>query len=142
MANSKKKILGIVCERSVNLKKRILNNKLVEKDNVTILPMICSGMIQPAMIEAGFKAGADGVFVMGCQIGDCHFREGNKWCQDRLLGLRPPNIKKTVDKNKLRGFWLSQIDYKKFMEKVKKFEEELSNLPETKKEPEKQPVNK
>jgi len=66
---------------------------------------------------------------MGCQIGDCHFREGNRWCQDRLLGLRPPNIKKTVDKNKVRGFWLSQVDYKKFLDKVEKFEKELEKLP-------------
>ena len=125
MPDKKKRILGIVCERSVDLKKHIKNNRLKEKDTVAILELTCSGMIQPGMLEAGFKAGADGVFVMGCEIGDCHFREGNKWCQDRLLGLRPPNIKKTIDKNKLRGFWLAKCDYKKFMEKVNKFEEDL-----------------
>lgn len=123
--NNKKKILGIVCERSVNLKKHLKNNYLKDKDNVAIMSLTCSGMIQPNMIEAGFKAGADGVFVMGCEIGDCHFREGNKWCRDRLLGLRPPNIKKSIDKSKVRGFWLSQIDYKKFIEKVERFEKEL-----------------
>lgn len=126
----KKKILGIVCERSVDLKKHIKNNKLKDKDNVSILEMVCSGMIQPIMIEEGFKAGADGVFVMGCQIGDCHFREGNKWCQDRLLGLRPPNIKKAIDRSRLRGYWLAKCDYKKFIEKVNKFEEDLNSLPE------------
>ncbi|MBI1859164.1 MAG: hydrogenase iron-sulfur subunit [Candidatus Melainabacteria bacterium] len=125
----KKKILGIVCERSVNLNKHLLGNRLKDKNNVIVVSMPCSGMIQPAMLEAGFKAGAEGVFVMGCQIGDCHFREGNKWCQDRLLGLRPPNIKKTVDKNRVRGLWLSQVDYKKFLEKVEKFEKELEKLP-------------
>ena len=84
-------------------------------------------MIQPIMLEEAFKQGAEGVFVMGCQIGDCHFREGNKWCQERLLGLRPPNIKKTIDRAKLRGYWLAKCDYKKFMEKVNKFEEDLGN---------------
>ena len=122
----KKKILGIVCERSVDLKTHLKNNKLKEKENVAILEMVCSGMIQPIMLEEGFKQGADGVFVMGCQIGDCHFREGNKWCQERLLGLRPPNIKKTVDKNKVRGFWLAKCDYKKFIEKINKFEDDLN----------------
>ena len=130
MANSKKKkILGIVCERSVELKNKISNNKLKDKDNVAILELTCSGMIQPIMIEEAFKKGADGVFVMGCQIGDCHFREGNKWCQERLLGERPPNIKKTVDKNKLRGYWLAKCDYKKFIDKINKFEEDLDKLP-------------
>ena len=106
--NEKKKILGIVCEKSVDLKKHLKNNRLKGKENIRIVELECSGMIQPLMIEEAFKQGADGVFVMGCQMGDCHFREGNKWCRDRLLGLRPPNIKKTVDKNKVRGFWLSK----------------------------------
>ena len=122
----KKKILGIVCERSVNLKKHIQKNRLKDKDNVAIVELTCSGMIQPVMLEEAFKQGAEGVFVMGCQIGDCHFREGNKWCQERLLGQRPPNIKKTVDKNKVRGYWLAKCDYKKFIEKINRFEEELT----------------
>ena len=121
----KKKILGIVCERSVDLKKHVEKNKLKDKHNVAIVELTCSGMIQPVMLEEAFKQGAEGVFVMGCQIGDCHFREGNKWCQERLLGQRPPNIKKTVDKNKVRGYWLAKCDYKKFIEKINKFEEDL-----------------
>ena len=127
MTNKKKKILGIVCERSVDLKKHIQKNKLKDKDNVSIVELTCSGMIQPVMLEEAFKQGAEGVFVMGCQIGDCHFREGNKWCQERLLGQRPPNIKKTVDKNKVRGYWLAKCDYKKFLDKVNNFEEDLNN---------------
>ena len=123
----KKKILGIVCERSVDLKKHVQKNRLKDKENVSIVELTCSGMIQPVMLEEAFKQGAEGVFVMGCQIGDCHFREGNKWCQERLLGQRPPNIKKTVDKNKVRGYWLAKCDYKKFLDKVNKFEEDLSN---------------
>ncbi len=124
----KKKIIGIVCERSVDLKKHVQKNHLKDKNNVAIVELTCSGMIQPVMIEEAFKQGAEGVFVMGCQIGDCHFREGNKWCQDRLLGLRPPNIKKTVDKNKVRGYWLAKCDYKKFLDKINKFEEDLNNV--------------
>jgi len=58
MANKKKKILGIVCERSVDLKKHLNGSKLKEKDNVVVVEMICSGMIQPIMIEEGFKQGA------------------------------------------------------------------------------------
>ena len=125
---TKKKILGIVCERSVDLKKHVEKNKLKDKNNVAIVELTCSGMIQPVMLEEAFKQGAEGVFVMGCQIGDCHFREGNKWCQERLLGQRPPNIKKTVDKNKVRGYWLAKCDYKKFIEKINKFEEDLNHV--------------
>ncbi len=123
--SAKKKIIGIACERSVDLEKHLVNGKLKDKPNVSVLQLTCSGEIQPTMIEHAFKCGAEGVFVMGCQIGDCHFREGNKWCQARLLGERPPNIKKTVDKNKLRGFWLSKVEYDKFIDKLNEFELDL-----------------
>lgn len=129
MSDTKKKILGLCCERSVDLTKHLTNNRLNDKPNVSIVQLTCSGEIQPNMIEHGFKSGADAVFVMGCQIGDCHFREGNKWCQARLLGERPPNIKKTVDKNKLRGFWLSKVDYDKFIDELNKFEKDIEALP-------------
>jgi coenzyme F420-reducing hydrogenase delta subunit len=73
------------------------------------------------MIEAAFNAGADGVIAMGCQIGDCHFREGNKFCRERLLGQRPPMIKKTVPKRRLKGLWMSEVQVEDFKARVEDF---------------------
>jgi F420-non-reducing hydrogenase iron-sulfur subunit len=78
------------------------------------------------MIEAAFKDGADGVIAMGCQIGDCHFREGNKFCRERLLGLRPPVIKKSVPKNRLKGLWMSEVQVNTFKQRVQEFQEHVA----------------
>ena len=71
--------------------------------------------------SAAFNAGADGVIAMGCQIGDCHFRECNKFCRERLLGQRPPMIKKTVPKRRLKGLWMSEVQVEDFKARVEDF---------------------
>ena len=121
------KILVIACERSVNLEKDLDGRKLKGVENALVVQVPCSGMIQPRMIEAAFKDGADGVIAMGCQIGDCHFREGNKFCRESILGLRPPVIKKSVPKNRLKGLWMSEVQVDTFKKRVEGFKEHVAN---------------
>lgn len=117
-------IVVIACERSVNLEKDLEEQtKLKGVDNCNVIQVPCSGMIQPRMIESAFKNGADGTMVMGCQIGDCHFREGNKFCRERLLGLRPPNIKRTVPKGRVQGLWMSEVQVETFKDRVEDFKD-------------------
>ena len=115
------KVIVIACERSVNLDNELEQTKLKGVDNCHVIRVPCSGMIQPRMIESAFKNGADGTIVVGCQIGDCHYREGNKFCRERLLGLRPPIIKKTVPKNRLRGLWMSEVQVDEFKSRIEDF---------------------
>ena len=122
------KVMVIACERSVNLEGELSGTHgrdLNGVDNAYVVQVPCSGMIQPRMIESAFNAGADGVIAMGCQIGDCHFREGNKFCRERLLGTRPPMIKKTVPKNRLKGLWMSEVQVQTFKDRVEDFKKEV-----------------
>lgn len=115
-------VVVIACRRSVNLENELEENtKLKGVDNCHVIQVPCSGMIQPRMIESAFNSGADGTVVMGCQIGDCHFREGNIFCRERLLGQRPPVIKKTVPKNRVRGLWMSEVQVGEFKKRVEDF---------------------
>jgi len=45
--------------------------------NVRVIRTMCSGRVDPAFILKAFQLGADGVVVMGCHLGDCHYQEGN-----------------------------------------------------------------
>lgn len=131
------KVMVIACERSVNLDKELEGphgRNLKGVDNAYVVRVPCSGMIQPRMIESAFGAGADGVIAMGCQIGDCHFREGNKFCRERLLGVRPPVIKKSVPKNRLKGLWMSEVQVQTFKDRVEDFKSQVAE--ELKKEEE------
>ncbi len=123
------KVVVIACERSVNLDKELEGSHgrdLKGVDNAYVVRVPCSGMIQPRMIESAFGSGAEGVIAMGCQIGDCHFREGNKFCRERLLGLRPPVLKKTLPKNRIKGLWMSEVQVETFKERVRNFQAKVA----------------
>lgn len=116
------KVIALVCERSVDFEGRLDESKrLVDCSDVTVLRLPCSGQIQPAMIEAALKNGADGVITTGCRIGDCHYREGNKFLKARLTGERQPKLRATVDRKRLRALWLSALEYEHFAELTQEF---------------------
>ncbi|MDA0772480.1 MAG: hydrogenase iron-sulfur subunit [Cyanobacteria bacterium] len=127
--SDKKRVVVIACERSVNLDNELEGKhgaNLKDVDNAYVVRVPCSGIIQPRMIEKAFNDGAQGVIAMGCQIGDCHFREGNKFCRERMLGLRPPVIKKTVPKNRLKGLWMSEVQVSSFKKRVRDFQDHVA----------------
>ena len=45
--------------------------------NVSIVRLMCSGRLDPQFVFAALAKGADGVLVLGCHPGDCHYKEGN-----------------------------------------------------------------
>ena len=125
------KIMTLICERSCDLGSLVDNTTSQLKDvpGCYVVRFPCSGMIQPLMIEAALKNGADGVVVTGCQIGDCYYREGNKMLRERLLGERPPGLKKATDRRRVIGLWLSRVQPQRLLTEVKEFKDVVSNLP-------------
>ena len=45
--------------------------------NVRVIRVMCSGRVDPQFILQSFRKGADGVIVLACHAGDCHYKEGN-----------------------------------------------------------------
>jgi len=41
------------------------------------VPAVCSGKVDTPHILDAFRAGADGVLILGCDAGHCHFQDGN-----------------------------------------------------------------
>ncbi|MBY0360101.1 MAG: hydrogenase iron-sulfur subunit [Candidatus Obscuribacterales bacterium] len=123
------KVMTLICERSCDLDQYVdEKSQLKDMPGCYVVKFPCSGMIQPLMIEGALKNGADGVVVTGCQIGDCYYREGNKMLRERLLGERPPGLKKNVDRRRVLGLWLSKVQPKKLLSDVKEFAGELEKL--------------
>ena len=38
---------------------------------------MCTGRLDPALVAKAFKKGLDGLMVVGCYFGDCHYITGN-----------------------------------------------------------------
>lgn len=45
--------------------------------NMQVIRVMCSGRVDPQFILQAFRGGADGVMIMACHPGDCHYKEGN-----------------------------------------------------------------
>jgi F420-non-reducing hydrogenase iron-sulfur subunit len=117
-------VIGIACERSVDFEGKLdENGHLLDNPSVKIIKVPCSGQIQPIMLETALKKGASGTFALGCRMGDCHYREGNRFCRDRLIGQR-------MDKKRVQGYWLSAVEYDKLRALVSEFVEQCAQLPD------------
>ncbi|HPI92961.1 MAG TPA: hydrogenase iron-sulfur subunit [Deltaproteobacteria bacterium] len=53
-----------------------------------VVPVMCSGKVDAAYIMDAFRKGADGVLILGCPDGECHFQNGNYQSRKRVLLLR------------------------------------------------------
>ena len=45
--------------------------------NVRVIRVMCSGRIDPVFVMDALIRGIDGVLILGCHLGDCHYGEGN-----------------------------------------------------------------
>jgi F420-non-reducing hydrogenase iron-sulfur subunit len=53
------------------------DKKVLSADINYWIPEICSGKIDSRHIYKAFRAGADGVLILGCPEGHCHYQDGN-----------------------------------------------------------------
>lgn len=51
--------------------------------NVYAVRVMCSGRIDPQFVLDAFRSGADGVLILACHAGDCHYKEGNYRATER-----------------------------------------------------------
>ena len=52
-------------------------SRMKSAPNLRIIRLMCSGRVDPSFILRAFQLGADGILVLGCHPGDCHYQEGN-----------------------------------------------------------------
>jgi coenzyme F420-reducing hydrogenase delta subunit len=85
--------------------------------------------VQPEVKELSGRTVGHDVVVTGCQLGDCYYREGNRMIRERLLGDRPPTMKKGVDRRRVLGLWLSRVQPERFIGEVREFQKLVSSIP-------------
>ena len=103
-------------------------SRIKSAPNVRIIRTMCSGRVDPAFILKAFQRGADGVVVMGCHLGDCHYQEGNYKTIRRLPFLRRLIREFGIDPRRLRLEWVSASEGDKFAKIVNEMTEEIRQL--------------
>ena len=96
--------------------------------NVRIIRVPCSGRVDPLFVVKAFQDGADGVMVLGCHPGDCHYQQGN-YIARRRYSLMHRLLEFTgVESGRLYVDWVSASEGKKFADVVTTFTEQVRDL--------------
>ena len=103
-------------------------SRIKSAPNVRIIRTMCSGRVDPAFILKAFQLGADGVIVMGCHLGDCHYQEGNYKTIRRLPFLMRLVKDFGIDPRRLRLEWVSASEGDRFASLVNEMTEEIRRL--------------
>ncbi len=103
-------------------------SRIKSAPNVRVIRTMCSGRVDPSFVLKAFQLGADGVIVMGCHLGDCHYQEGNYKTIRRIPFLKRLIQGFGIDPRRLRLEWVSASEGDRFAEVVNEMTEEIRAL--------------
>ena len=103
-------------------------SRIQYSSRVNIIRVLCSGRVSPELILRTFREGADGVLVLGCHYGDCHFVSGNHRTVKRVAVLRRILEYAGIEPERLRLEWVSASEGERFARIVDEFTETIRRL--------------
>jgi coenzyme F420-reducing hydrogenase delta subunit len=89
------------------------------------IKVMCLGQLSPGIILKTFEKGADGVLLLGCPPGECHFEFGNRRAEEVFEEARGLVTLLGYHEEQLRLDWVGAGEGKGFVEKVEQFMAEL-----------------
>ncbi|HEY5527767.1 MAG TPA: hydrogenase iron-sulfur subunit [Candidatus Anoxymicrobiaceae bacterium] len=70
----------------------------------------CTARMEAEFAIKAFAEGYDGVLVLGCELGECHYRQGNLLAQKRLSVLQSVFSLSGIHPERLGFYWMSPFD--------------------------------
>jgi len=102
--------------------------KLSYPANVKLIRVMCSGRVDPQFVMQSFRDGADGVMVLGCHPGDCHYRNGNMKALRRFTLFKKMLAQFGIEPERFLLDWVAAGEGNKFQEVVTKMTENVRRL--------------
>jgi coenzyme F420-reducing hydrogenase delta subunit/NAD-dependent dihydropyrimidine dehydrogenase PreA subunit len=97
--------------------------------NIRVIRVMCSGRVDPAFIFRAFSKGADGVFIGGCWLDECHYvTNGNYQALDMTNRCKKLMEQIGLNPDRLRLEWVSASEGIRFAEIISNFTRQLKEL--------------
>ena len=127
---AERKIVGFFCRECAYAAADATGNARVSlPPTIRSVLVPCTGRVSPLHLLKALADGADGVYVAGCLVGQCHSREGNLYALDRIEFARALLESVGVEPERVQMFTMSAADSPKFVAAARKMHETISNLP-------------
>jgi len=95
--------------------------KDMEDAGISCVKVKCMGQLPPSYVDFTLSRGhADGVLLLGCQDGNCSYRFGAEWTEQRIARQRDPMLRHRVDLERVALGW--QAPWSDYSNSVKKYD--------------------
>ena len=95
--------------------------------NLRVIRVMCTGRIDPSFLLEALANGVDGVIVIGCHPGDCHYMTGN-YEAERKIKMLKKLISPIGLAERLHLEWVSASEGARFAEIVRNFTNHIKDL--------------
>lgn len=102
--------------------------KIEYPPDVKLIKVNCSGRVKSAFILKAFQYGADGILVTACEIGECHFINGNENCKHVIDETKEILELLGIGKDRLDLELFSDTDGERFASVVINFADRIKRI--------------
>ena len=96
--------------------------------NVKILRIPCTGKVDALYLLKALEDGVDGVYVAGCEEGDCHFLLGNIRAKKRVGYVKSILKDLGINPGRVEMYNMSAADGPRFVDVAREFTERIKAL--------------
>jgi len=96
--------------------------------NCRVVRVMCSARVRPEQVVSALAQGIDGVLVLGCHPGDCHYAEGNYHTRRRALLLGRLLDTLGIERERFQVSWVSAAEGARFAETVRAVVDDVRRL--------------
>jgi F420-non-reducing hydrogenase iron-sulfur subunit len=103
-------------------------SRLKVPSHFRVIRVMCSARVRPEFVIYAFSRGVDGVFILGCHPGECHYSEGNFYTRRRVLLLKEMLRFVGIEPDRFQLRWVSASEGAKFAKTMKDMIESIRDL--------------
>jgi F420-non-reducing hydrogenase iron-sulfur subunit len=129
MAEFKPKLVGFLCNWCSYAGADLAGvSRIQYAPNLRIIRVMCSGRVDPVIVLQSLIDRIDGVLVLGCHPGDCHYIAGNLFAEKKIKLTGNLLVKAGIHPERLRLDWVSAAEGERFANIVTDFTQQIQSL--------------
>jgi F420-non-reducing hydrogenase iron-sulfur subunit len=126
--SDKRRVSLFVCDWAVN-PNEVSDETLFDLPaDFSLVKVKCVGRVDPTVVLEAFIQGLDGVMILGCHPGDCHFITGNYYTENRTAMIKKILEILGVSPERLHIDWISPADVERLPGLLTDFTEKIVEL--------------
>ncbi|MCK4766553.1 MAG: hydrogenase iron-sulfur subunit [Candidatus Aminicenantes bacterium] len=103
-------------------------SRLQMPPNCRVIRVMCSARVRAEAVLSALAKGIDGVLVLGCHPGECHYSEGNYYTRRRGLMLEKLLDTFGIERERFQVRWVSASEGVKFADTIKEVVDAIYKL--------------